>query len=123
MGVNMERLNGLLKRAQQLTEAEALADLPSAVAERLRTESATPLVAALSLSDAFWIDNPYKGEKGASRAVRVIERDEALVRALAFYRLKGGQELEKTAAFFEETFAAESKHDGQVSHAIPATDS
>ncbi|MEM8611607.1 MAG: hypothetical protein AAGF93_06280 [Cyanobacteria bacterium P01_H01_bin.105] len=121
MGINTERLETLLKRAQQLTEAEVLADLPSAVAERLRAESVTPLVAALSLSDAFWIDNPYKGEKGASRAVRVIQRDEALIRTLAFYRLKGGKELEKTAAFFEETFATESKHDGQVSHTEPAT--
>ena len=116
MSVNTERLQTLLNRAQQLTEAEALANLPVAVAERLRTESATPLVAALGLSDALWIDNPYKAEKGASRAVRVIQRDEALVRALAFYRLKGGDDLEKTAAFFEETFAAASEHDGQVSH-------
>lgn len=116
MGVDKERLQTLLSRAQQLTEAEVLADLPAAVTERLKTESATPLVAALGLSDALWIDNPYKGEKGASRAVRVIQRDEALIRAIAFYRLKGGKELEKTATFFEETFAAASKHDGQVSH-------
>ncbi|MGD1854311.1 MAG: hypothetical protein ACFB2W_08660 [Leptolyngbyaceae cyanobacterium] len=104
----------LLARAQQLTEAEVLADLPSVVVNRLKTESATPLVAALGLSDAFWIDNPYKGEDGASRAIRVIKRDEALVRALAFYRLKGGKDLEKIAAFFEDTFAASTKHDGQV---------
>lgn len=116
MGVESERLQTLLSRAQQITEAEALADLPAAVAERLKTEAATPLVAALGLSDALWIDNPHKGEKGASRAVRVIQRDEALVRALAFYRIKGGTELEKTATFFEETFAASTKHDGQVSH-------
>ncbi|MBT9317786.1 hypothetical protein [Leptothoe spongobia] len=116
MSIDTERLQTLLTRARQLTEAEALADLPSAVADRLQTESATPLVAALGLSDALWIDNPYKGEKGASRAVRVIQRDEALVRALAFYRLKGGTELEKTATFFEETFAASTKHDGQVSY-------
>ncbi|MEM7066210.1 MAG: hypothetical protein AAF572_23970 [Cyanobacteria bacterium P01_B01_bin.77] len=116
MAVNQERVQTLLTQAQQLTEAEALADLPAAVAERLKTESATPLVAALGLSDALWIDNPHKGEKGASRAVRVIQRDEALIRTIAFYRLKGGDELEKTAVFFEETFAAESKHDGQVSH-------
>ena len=117
MSITTERLQTLLNRAQQLTEAEALADLPVAVAERLKTESATPLVAALGLSDALWIDNPYKGEKGASRAVRVIQRDEALIRALAFYRLKGGKALEETATFFEETFAAASQHDGQVSHA------
>ncbi len=116
MSINTERIQTLLNRAQQMTEAEALADLPAAVAERLKTESTTPLVAALGLSDALWIDNPYKGEKGASRAVRVIQRDEALVRALAFYRLKGGTELEKTATFFEETFATESQHDGQVKH-------
>ena len=116
MGTDTQRLQTLLTRAQQLTEAEALADLPAAVAERLRTETATPLVAALSLSDALWIDNPYKGEKGASRAARVVQRDEALIRSLAFYRLKGGTELEKTAAFFEETFAAETTHDGQVKH-------
>lgn len=116
MAVDKERVQTLLTQAQQLTEAEVLADLPAAVAERLKTESATPLVAALGLSDALWIDNPYKGEKGASRAVRVIQRDEALIRAIAFYRLKGGEELEKTAVFFEETFAAKSKHDGQVSH-------
>ena len=116
MGVDKERLQTLLTRAQQLTETEVLADLPSAVAERLKTESVTPLVAALGLSDALWIDNPYKGEKGASRAVRVIQRDQALIRAIAFYRLKGGTELEKTATFFEETFAAASEHDGQVSH-------
>ena len=116
MSIHSERLQKLIHRAQQLTEAEALADLPIAVAERLKTESATPLVAALGLSDALWIDNPYKGEKGASRAVRVVQRDEALIRALAFYRLKGGEDIEKTAAFFEETFATESKHDGQVKH-------
>ena len=116
MGIDAERLQTLLTRAQGLTEAEVLADLPPAVVDRLKTESATPMVAALGLSDALWIDNPYKGEKGASRAVRIIQRDEALVRALAFYRLKGGTDLEKTAAFFEETFAAESKHDGQASH-------
>ena len=116
MSIPPERLQTLLNRAQQLTEAEVLADLPLAVVERLKTEAATPLVAALGLSDALWIDNPYKGEKGGSRAVRVIQRDEALIRALAFYRLKGGADLEKTAAFFEETFAAESKHDGQVSY-------
>lgn len=120
MGIDSERLQTLLNRAQQLTEDEALADLPTAVADRLKTESATALVAALGLSDALWIDNPYKGEKGASRAVRVIQRDEALVRALAFYRIKGGKDLEKTAVFFEETFAAESKHDGQVSHSDAA---
>ncbi|ESA35018.1 hypothetical protein N836_14755 [Leptolyngbya sp. Heron Island J] len=117
MSINSERLRTLINRAQRLTEAEALADLPIPVTERLKTESSTPLVAALGLSDALWIDNPYKGEKGASRAVRVIQRDEALIRALAFYRLKGGKDLEKTAAFFEETFATESKHDGQVKHA------
>ncbi len=116
MSVTTERLQTLLNRAQQLTEAEALADLPTAVAKRLKTEAATPLVAALGLSDALWVDNPHKGEKGAARAARVIQRDEALVRALAFYRLKGGTELEKTAAFFEETFAAASTHDGQVKH-------
>ncbi len=116
MGTNTERLQTLLSQAQQLTEADALADLPPAVATRLKAESATPLVAALGLSDALWVDNPYKGEKGASRAVRVVQRDEALIRALAFYRLKGGTDLEKTAAFFEETFAASTKHDGQVSH-------
>ncbi len=116
MSVDKERLQTLLTRAQALTESDVLADLPAAVAERLKTESATPLVAALGLSDALWVDNPYKGEKGASRAVRVIERDEALVRAIAFYRLKGGKDLEKTATFFEETFAATTKHDGQVSH-------
>lgn len=116
MSMNSERLQTLINRAQQLTETEALADLPIAVAERLKTESTTPLVAALGLSDALWIDNPYKGEKGASRAVRVVQRDEALIRALAFYRLRGGKDIEKTAAFFEETFAAESKHDGQVKH-------
>lgn len=116
MAVDKERVQTLLTQAQQLTETEVLADLPAAVAERLKAESATPLVAALGLSDALWIDNPYKGETGASRAVRVVQRDEALIRAIAFYRLKGGKELEKTAAFFEETFAAESKHDGQVSH-------
>ncbi|MEM9486570.1 MAG: hypothetical protein AAGA83_23080 [Cyanobacteria bacterium P01_F01_bin.116] len=116
MSIDIERLKILLTHAQQLTEADALADLPPAVVARLKTESATPLVAALGLSDALWVDNPHKGEKGASRAVRVTQRDQALIRALAFYRLKGGTELEKTAAFFEETFAAESKHDGQVSH-------
>ncbi|NEQ49541.1 MAG: hypothetical protein F6K11_05325 [Leptolyngbya sp. SIO3F4] len=116
MSVDKERLETLLARAQQLTEADALADLPSTVAERLKTEAASPLVAALGLSDALWIDNPHKGEKGASRAVRVIQRDEALIRALAFYRLKGGTDLEKTATFFEETFAASTKHDGQVSY-------
>lgn len=116
MSIAPDRLKTLLNHAQQLTEAEVLADLPSAVAERLKTESATPLVAALGLSDALWIDNPYKGEKGASRAVRVVKRDQALIRSLAFYRLKGGTDLEKTAAFFEETFAAESEHDGQVRH-------
>ncbi len=117
MGVDTERLQSLLTRAQQLTESEALADLPAAVAERLKTEAVTPLVAALGLSDALWLDNPYKGTKGASRAIRVIQRDEALIRALAFYRLKGGTELEKTAAFFEESFAAENEHDGQAKHA------
>ena len=116
MSADTQRLQTLITRAQQLTEAEALADLPAAVAERLRIETATPLVAALSLSDALWIDNPYKGEKGASRAVRVVQRDEALIRALAFYRLKGGQELETPAIFYEETFAAETTHDGQVKH-------
>lgn len=117
MDVDQERVQTLLTQAQPLTEAEVLADLPATVAERLKTESATPLVAALGLSDALWIDNPHKGETGASRAVRVVQRDEALIRAVAFYRIKGGQELEKTAVFFEETFATESKHDGQVSHA------
>ncbi|EKU97839.1 hypothetical protein Lepto7375DRAFT_7084 [Leptolyngbya sp. PCC 7375] len=116
MSIDTERLQTLLSRAQQLTEAEALADVPAAIAERLKTETATPLVAALNLSDALWIDNPYKAEKGASRAVRVIQRDQAVIRALAFYRLKGGTDLEKTATFFEETFAATTKHDGQVSH-------
>ncbi|MEM9804223.1 MAG: hypothetical protein AAF959_03000 [Cyanobacteria bacterium P01_D01_bin.56] len=117
MSVDKERLQTLLTQANQLTEAEVLVGLPAAVAERLRTESTTPLVAALGLSDALWLDNPYKGEKGAARAVRVVNRDEALTRAIAFYRLKGGTELEKTATFFEETFAAETLHDGQVRHA------
>ena len=116
MSVDTARLQTLLTRAQQLTETEVLADLPAAVVNRLKTESATPLVAALGLSDALWVDNPYKGEKGASRAIRVIQRDEALIRALAFYRLKGGTDLEKTAAFFEESFAAENEHDGQATH-------
>ena len=116
MSVDKERLQTLLAQAQQLTEADVLNGLPAAVAERLRAESVTPLVAALGLSDALWLDNPHKGEKGASRAVRVVKRDEALTRAIAFYRLKGGTELEKTAAFFEETFAAETLHDGQVSY-------
>ena len=116
MSVDKERLQTLLSRAQQLSEAEALADLPAAVAKRLKTETATPLVAALGLSDALWIDNPHKSEKGASRAVRIIQRDEALIRALAFYRLRGGKALKKTATFFEETFAAATKHDGMVSY-------
>ncbi|MEA5463827.1 hypothetical protein [Leptothoe sp. PORK10 BA2] len=116
MGVDTERLQSLLARAQQLTESEVLADLPAAVVERLKTEAATPLVAALGLSDALWLDNPYKSEKGASRAIRIVQRDEALIRALAFYRLKGGTELEKTAAFFDESFAAENRHDGQAQH-------
>ena len=116
MSADIQRLQTLLSRAQQLSEAEVLADLPAAVADRLKTEAATPLVAALGLSDALWIDNPHKSEQGASRAVRVIQRDEALVRALAFYRLKGGKDLEKTAAFFEETFAASTNHDGAVSY-------
>ena len=116
MSVDNERLQTLLDQAQKLTEADVLEGLPTAVAERLRTETATPLVSALGVSDALWLDNPHKGDKGASRAVRVVKRDEALIRAIAFYRLKGGTDLEKTATFFEETFADETLHDGQVSH-------
>ncbi|MEM6252498.1 MAG: hypothetical protein AAF821_06200 [Cyanobacteria bacterium P01_D01_bin.156] len=116
MAVDKERLQTLLTQAKQLTEADTLKGLPADVAKRLQTEAVTPLVAALGLSDALWLDNPFKGDKGASRAVRIVKRDEALIRAIAFYRLKGGTDLEKTATFFEETFAAETLHDGQVSH-------
>ena len=116
MGTERSRIQNLLKLSQQMTEADVMAGLPLAVVERLKTEPNTPLVSALGLSDAFWTENPYKGEKGASRAVRVVCRDEALTRALAFYRLKGGTELEKTAVFFEETFAAASDHDGKVGY-------
>ncbi|NEP54967.1 MAG: hypothetical protein F6K65_41780 [Moorea sp. SIO3C2] len=116
MAKDTNRIQMLLQQAAQLTETDVLADLPAAVANRLKTEVNTPLVAALGLSDALWTDNPHKGEKGASRATRVVERDQALIRAIAFYRLKGGTELEKTATFFEETFAASNIHDGKTSH-------
>lgn len=116
MAADAAKISAILTAAAALTEAEVLAGLPPDVVERLKTEKATPLVAALGLSDALWVDNPHKGQKGASRATRTAERDTALARALAFYRLKGGKELEKTAAFFEETFAAPNLHDGQISH-------
>ncbi|MEL6327007.1 MAG: hypothetical protein AAFQ61_08910 [Cyanobacteria bacterium J06626_23] len=98
-----------------LTIDACLAGLPSAVANRLRTESVTPLIAALGLSDAFWLENPYKDQKGAARAVRIVTRDEAIRRCTAFYQLKGGTDVAEAQAFFERTFAPQTEHDGQVS--------
>ncbi len=98
-----------------LTLDACLQGLPTTVANRLRTEEVTPLIAALGLSDAFWLENPYKDQKGAARAVRIVTRDEAIQRCTAFYQLKGGTDIEGTQAFFERTFAPQTEHDGKVS--------
>lgn len=108
-------MTDILSQAQAMTEAQILAGLPDSLIQRLKTEEVTPLVSALGLSDLFWMDSPHKAEKKeASRAARMVSREDAIVRALAWYIQRGGTDIEETQAFFERTFAPSAHGDGLV---------
>ena len=102
--------------AQQLSPEDCLVGLPKEIAARLRQETTSPIRAALALKDCFWVTNPYVDEPEATRATRIVTREEGMQRCLAWYMHKGGEEVESFYESLERTMAPSNPHDGKVSH-------
>lgn len=112
----MTREAEVIAAAKTLTESDCLEGIPADIAERLRTEKTTPTIAALGLRDCFWVTNPHVEEPKATRATRIVTRDEGMQRTLAWYLLKGGDNPSELYRNLEESMAPSNPHDGQVSY-------
>ena len=106
----------IIAAAKAMTETACLEGIPREIAERLRTEKTAPTIAALGLKDCFWVTNPYLEEPGATRATRIVTREEGMTRAIAWYLHKGGDNPSALYRNLEASMAPANPHDGKVSY-------
>ena len=102
--------------AKTMTEADCLDGIPTEIAERLRSENTSPTIAALGLRDCFWVTNPHVEEPKATRATRIVTREEGMKRTLAWYLLKGGDNPSALYKNLDASMAPSNPHDGKVSY-------
>ena len=106
----------IISAAKAMTESDCLAGIPAEIAERLRTENVHPMIAAVGLKDCFWVTNPYVDEPKATRATRIVTREDGMKRAIAWYLIKGGDNPSELYRNLEASMAPSNPHDGKVSY-------